>query len=96
MRKVTRNYVLNAIMGLILLFQGISGFILWFVLPRGYGGGSAWQGGGSTFLFARHTWLDIHEWMAVALLVMFALHIAIHWRWIVYMTKSYFKQYNKV
>ena len=95
MRKATRHYILDAIEGLILLFQGISGFILWFALPGGYGGGSGWQGTSSTFLFARHTWVDIHKWLAVALLVMFALHIATHWQWIVYMTKSYFTQHNK-
>jgi len=33
MRRTTRNYILNAIFGLVLLFQGVSGFILWFVLP---------------------------------------------------------------
>jgi hypothetical protein len=90
---------MDAILGLTFLFQGISGFILWLVLPRGSGGryrGDAGESGEiSTFLFSRHTWLDIHEWAAVALLVMLALHIAIHWRWIVYMTKSYFGHHNQ-
>lgn len=95
MRKTVRNYILDAAFGLPLLFQGISGFILWLVLPGGYRGGSGVRGGGSVFLFDRHTWLAIHEWTAVALVVMFALHVAIHWRWIVYMTKSYFKQHDK-
>jgi len=98
MRKATKNYILNAVFGLLLLFQGISGFIIWFALPGGgggYRGGAGLQGGGAMFLFTRHTWLGIHEWTAVALVVVFALHIAIHWRWIVYVTKLYFKQHNK-
>lgn len=90
---------MDATLGLTFLFQGISGFILWLVLPRGSGGG--YRGGAgehgevSTFLFTRHTWLDIHEWAAVALLVAFAVHITLHWRWIFYMTKSYFRHRNE-
>jgi len=94
---------MDAILGLTFLFQGISGFILWLVLPRGsgggygggHGGGAGESGGVSTFLFDRHTWLDIHEWAAVALLVAFAVHITLHWRWIFYMTKSYFRHRNE-
>jgi len=95
MRRTTRNYILDTVFGLALLFQGVTGFILWFILPGGgyrYRGGSGLDEVGSTFLFARHTWLDIHAWVAVALLVIFALHILIHWQWIVRMTKSYFRQ----
>jgi hypothetical protein len=42
MRRTTRNYILDAMFGLVLLFQGVSGFILWFVLP---GGGYRYRGG---------------------------------------------------
>ena len=97
MRKATRNYLLDAPQGLLFLLQGVSGFILWLVLPRGYGGqGMGWDGGGevSTFLFERHTWLDIHRWLAVALLIMIVAHLVLHWRWVVYMTKSYFREHS--
>jgi len=95
MRRTTRNYIIDAVFGLLMLFQGVTGFVLWFILPSGgyrYRGGAGLEGGSSTFLSARHTWLDIHEWVAVALLVIFVLHIVIHWQWIAGMTKSYFKQ----
>ncbi|MBN2463006.1 MAG: DUF4405 domain-containing protein [Dehalococcoidia bacterium] len=94
MRKTTRNYIIDAIFGLMLLFQGVTGFVLWFILPSGgyrFRGGSGLDEESSTFLFARHTWLDVHEWLAVALLVIFAVHIIIHWKWIVAMTQSYFR-----
>ena len=94
-RKTTWNYVIDAMFGLLMLFQGCTGFVLWLILPGGgyrYRGGSGLDDVNSTFLFVRQTWLDIHEWVAVALLVIFALHIAIHWQWIVSMTKPYFRQ----
>jgi len=96
MRKATILYFLAGIMLLLALFQAISGFVLWLVLPgggRGYMGG---KGGGlateSTFLWSRHTWMDLHDWVAVALVVLVALHLILHLRWIVYMTKAYFGQ----
>lgn len=96
MRKATRHYILDAIEGLILLALFVSGFILWFVLPGGYLGGAGSHSGGATFLFNRHVWIEIHKWLAVALLVIFSTHIATHWQWITYMTKSYLKRGKKI
>lgn len=35
MRKVTIHYSLFVILFLLGLFQAVSGFIMWFILPRG-------------------------------------------------------------
>ncbi len=89
MRKAARNYLVALIMFLLALFEVVSGFVLWLVLPRGRG----YRGGGgsiteATFLWSRDTWIDLHNWVAVALLVIVALHLILHWRWIVHMTKT--------
>ena len=98
MRKATRNYLLDAVQGLLFLAQATSGSVLWFVLPRSHSG----QGWGlsrgaydSTFIFARHTWLDIHKYLAVALLVAVIVHLTLHRQWVISMTKSYFRERNK-
>jgi hypothetical protein len=93
MRKATRNYILFFILFLLGLFQAMSGFILWFGLARGGGQGRGWGGGTATTFWSlsRHTWTDVHSWVALALLVMIIIHIILHWHWIVRMTKSYFK-----
>jgi len=88
MRKATMHYVLDGIEGLILLGLVISGFILWFALPEG-------STPGKVVIFDRPTMVNVHRWLAVALLVFFSTHIITHWTWIVYMTKSYFKRFNK-
>jgi len=79
---------------LLALFQAISGFILWLALHGGdgyRGGRNAGLGGQTAFLWDRHTWIDLHDWTAVALLVIIVIHLILHWRWIVYMTGSYFR-----
>ena len=93
MRKATRNYLLALVMFLLALFQAVSGFVMWLVLPSGGG----YRGGRgelteNTFLWDRHTWIDLHDWVAVALLILLLIHLILHWKWIVYMTGAYFRQ----
>ena len=64
MRKATMHYILDAIEGVILLALVVSGFILWVALPEG-------SEVGKTFLLDRQTWVQIHRWLAVSLLVFF-------------------------
>ena len=88
MRKATMHYILDAVEGLILLLLVTSGFILWFALPEG-------SEPEKVVLFNRHIWVQTHQWLAVGLLAFFSTHIITHWKWISYMTKSYFKKFNK-
>jgi hypothetical protein len=75
---------------LALLAQMVSGFVLWIALPRG--DGFRFRGSGSriaheSFGFDRSTWVDIHDWAAVALIVILLLHLVLNWRWVVSVTK---------
>jgi hypothetical protein len=91
MRKATRNYLLALIMALLALAQAVSGFVLWVVLPRG-GGFQGGRGEESAFIWIRDGWINLHDWTAVALVVIVLVHITLHWGWIVRMTRSYFRQ----
>jgi hypothetical protein len=76
------------------LAELISGFVLWFAFPNG-GGGLGKAGGGRlgelTFWeLSKHTWIDIHDWVAIALIVLVVLHIALHRKWIARMSKTLF------
>lgn len=88
MRKATMHYILDGIEGSILLLLVISGFIQWFALPEG-------SDAAKTVLFNRHTWIEIHHWLAVGLIVFFSTHIITHWKWISYMTVNYFNKLKK-
>jgi hypothetical protein len=91
MKQWARNYILFVIMFLLGLFQVVSGFVLWLVLTHGAG----YRGGrglelADNFIWSRDTWIDLHDWTAVALLAMLILHLILHWKWIVYMTGKAF------
>ena len=93
MRKATRNYILFIILSLLGLAETVSGFILWFAFPQGGGGqGRGFSDEASFWLLTRHTWIGLHDWVAVALVVMVIIHLVMHRKWIAYMTKSFFKE----
>ena len=75
------------ISGLISIMSGI----YFLFLPVG-----GFQGGRNLFygiiiFFERHTWSDIHIWASVIIMALAALHIPLHWQWIVKMTKTGFR-----
>ncbi len=91
MKKWVQNYILFIIMFLLALFQAVSGFLMWLVIPQGgYRGGRGVELADATFIWSRHTWIDLHDWTAVALVVMLIIHLILHWKWIVYMTRKAF------
>ena len=54
---------------------------------RGSGGGEA-----TFWSLSRNDWADLHGWVAVALVVVVIIHLVVYWKWIIYVTKSYFKE----
>jgi hypothetical protein len=89
MSKAKMHYVLDIIEGLILLLMVVSGFILWFGLPEG-------SKVGREIIFNRPTWISVHQWSAVALLVFFSTHVLTHWTWLWHMTRKLFIKNRKV
>ena len=84
----TRN---NILLDMSLLLAGLaavlSGIYFLFLPVGGYQGGRN-PYYGLVILFERHTWSDVHLWTSLALIVLAALHIPLHWDWIVKMTRS--------
>ena len=90
MTKAKSYFILAFSMAVLGLAEALSGFILWLGFPSG--GGQGWRGGlgGGELTFwglAKHTWIDIHDWVAVALVALVLLHVILHWKWIVRMTR---------
>jgi cytochrome b561 len=89
MKKWLKNYILFIVLLLLGLIQVVSGFLLWLVIPGGHRGFGISPSGQLTgdFIWSRYTWIEIHDWTAIALVVVVIIHIILHWKWIVYMTK---------
>ncbi len=88
MRQAKRNYILAVFMFLLGLVEAVSGVILWLVLP---GGGGYMGGRGlaseATFLWSRGTWIDLHTVVGVVLIIVVIIHLILHRKWILRMTK---------
>jgi hypothetical protein len=91
MKKGTYLFGLVVSLSLLSLVEAISGFILWFALPSGGGRGRL----DLTYLgVTRHTWTEIHDWIAIALTVILIIHLALHWKWVARMMRNTFAQIN--
>jgi len=95
MKRSTVNFVVDLISFVDLSLLVFTGSIMKWVLPPGTGGlGRELHGGEgrveSIELFwglGRHDWGAVHFWLAVVFIVLMAVHLFLHWKWV----KSYMK-----
>jgi hypothetical protein len=80
------NWLIDAGLFISALIATITGIYFLFLPTGGYRGGRN-PYYGMTILFDRHTWDDLHTWFGVAMIAIVVIHLAIHWRWVVSMTK---------
>jgi len=93
MKKAKVLWITAISIALLGLAEAVTGFVLWLGFPNGGGGGGrGGRLGELTFWeLSKHTWIDIHDWVAVALVVLVLVHVVLHWKWIVRMAKDFFK-----
>jgi hypothetical protein len=92
-RRVTELYIAAAVLFILFLFQSFSGFVIWLFLPRGrvdylnmiHGGGRTFWG------LQRNVWVDLHGWVAVAMLAIVIIHLILNWNWVVAVSKNIFR-----
>ena len=80
------NLAINVVVALSFLTTAITGIYFLYVSPGGFQGGrnSSWDPG---LLFNRTTWDLIHTWAGVIFIIAAVVHFAIHWLWVVKVTK---------
>lgn len=71
----------------LMLFELVSGIILWFILPAGQGG--RLSGSAAVWSLDRHAWIDLHNWAALMLTAVVIAHVAMHWKWVFRQTRAY-------
>jgi len=86
------NVLVDLMVALGFFATAISAIYLLF-LPAGYEGGRnpGWDPG---ILFSRTTWDLIHTWGFVVMIIAALLHLIIHWRWIVNVTRRLLMQFK--
>lgn len=92
LNKARVNFFVDAFIGLAMLVEAISGFVLWLVLPSGGYRGGRGAAYPRTFILSRRDWLAVHDWFAVVLVLGILIHVALHWRWIVCMVRNLWEQ----
>ncbi|MEM4332161.1 MAG: DUF4405 domain-containing protein, partial [Candidatus Micrarchaeia archaeon] len=69
----------------------ISGLVLFFVLP----GGGRFAGQAEFLGLTRHTYADVHNIVGLMFIAIMLLHILLHFRWILGMSRSLLAKRNK-
>lgn len=82
MKRPKLNFVIDAAAFVAFAFLTTTGVLTRYVLPPGSGRYATLWG------LNRHGWGDLHFWVAVVLLGVLALHLALHWRWILCIVKG--------
>lgn len=86
MKRNTVNLIVDLLALIAMVATAFSGIVLKYILPHGNGHG--WRGGRGeieTALFwnmSKHDWNEIHFGLAAVLMVLVAIHLALHWQWI--------------
>jgi hypothetical protein len=91
MKRVQLNAIIDAVALVVFMCLASTGLILRYQLPpgsgselgRGMGRGSLRQPVELLWGQSRHEWGDYHYWIAIGLLAVLAVHLFLHWKWIV-------------
>jgi len=98
MRRVTINYLVDAVALLNLILLMATGVILKWILPPGSGGGygRGYRGGRGPedvkqlLDLGRHDWGDIHFILSLLFIFLMLVHLILHWSWIKTSTRALF------
>jgi hypothetical protein len=82
MSRTTTNFLVDFVAFAALVLLGTTGAITRYVLPPGSGHFQTLWG------IDRHDWGGVHFWIAVVFVIAMAVHLFLHWRWIVATTKG--------
>lgn len=70
-KKASLLWAVNVCSALVLLVLALTGFANWLILPKG-------RLGPGFLVSARHFFMVIHQWSALAFLVCIGIHVSLH------------------
>jgi len=72
------NYYVDVLLLISFLIAGVTGIIFFFNIDP------------SILGMTRHTMKDWHSWSGIIMTIIVGIHLILHWKWIVVMTKKTF------
>lgn len=94
-KKLSRariQYYMDIIIGISFLVVAVSGIILFFAGSGGYQGGRNPRYAREIMGLSRTLWKDLHDWGGILMTAGVLGHLALHWRWLIRMTRNVFKK----
>ncbi|MDH4207280.1 MAG: DUF4405 domain-containing protein [Anaerolineae bacterium] len=85
--KAKLFFVIDAVILVAFLASAISGLVLLTMPHGGYQGVRNPDFGKTVLYLSRDGWNDVHVWGSLAMIGGIFVHLALHWKWIVYMLK---------
>lgn len=83
-RQARLNFSVDSLLFVAFFLASLSGLVVWLLLPDGgYRGGRNPYYNASLLGLTRHGWNDLHLYAGLAMIAVFALHLALHWNWLV-------------
>jgi hypothetical protein len=82
MQRSNQNLIIDITTFIAFVLVTTTGVLMKYLLPPGSGHHTTIWG------MDRHEWGDIHFWMCVVLLGLLAVHLILHWKWIVCMIRG--------
>jgi hypothetical protein len=86
--KAKLNYLLDVVIGLAFALSGATGIAFLLMGSGGYQGGRNPDFKTALLGLSRGTWDDLHTWTSLVMIAGVLVHLVLHWRWIVCVTKK--------
>jgi hypothetical protein len=81
--KAAKLWFVNVLSAVLIFLLGLTGLTNWWILPRGF------EARGSVWFSLRHALVEVHGWLALAFLACIAIHLSLHWSYVVANLKKY-------
>lgn len=88
MNKTKLNYLLDAVIGMAFALSAATGVAFLLMGSGGYQGGRNPNFATALLGLSRGAWSDLHTWASLVMVAGVAVHLVLHWRWIVCVTKQ--------
>jgi hypothetical protein len=84
--RTKTNYLIDIILAVLFFSVVITGLFMYFFIPSGIP-----RGGYILYLgLTKTTWIWIHSRAGILMATLTIIHLILHWKWIVYTTRSFF------